>query len=83
MSARRQRERSCYTISPVHTIEEFVSKRPGNLKTRVWTQIAIKDMAGLIDPWTTFESVSNLKKAVDYPIYLHTHDNCGLVRCWP
>ena len=67
----------CYTISPVHTIEKFVSKAR-ELEDKGVDQIAIKDMAGLIDPWTTFELVSNLKKAVDVPIHLHTHDNCGL-----
>lgn len=67
----------CYTISPVHTIEKFVSKAK-QLEDMGVHQIAIKDMAGLIDPHTTFELVSSLKKAVDLPIHLHTHDNCGL-----
>jgi pyruvate carboxylase subunit B len=67
----------CYTISPVHTIETFVDKAR-RLEDMGAHQIAIKDMAGLIDPHTTFELVSNLKKAVDLPIHLHTHDNCGL-----
>jgi pyruvate/oxaloacetate carboxyltransferase len=40
-------------------------------------QIAIKDMAGLIDPYTTFELISSMKKAVSVPIHLHTHDSCG------
>lgn len=67
----------CYTISPVHTIEKFVSKAR-QLEDKGVDQIAIKDMAGLIDPYTTFEIVSSLKKAVSIPIHLHTHDNCGL-----
>ena len=67
----------CYTISPVHTIEKFVSKARV-LEDKGVHQIAIKDMAGLIDPHTTFELVSSLKKAVNVPIHLHTHDNCGL-----
>jgi pyruvate carboxylase subunit B len=67
----------CYTISPVHTIEKFVSKAR-QLEDKGVHQIAIKDMAGLIDPHTTFELVSSLKKAVNVPIHLHTHDNCGM-----
>jgi pyruvate carboxylase subunit B len=67
----------CYTISPVHTIEKFVSKAR-QLEDKGVDQIAIKDMAGLIDPATAFELVSSLKKAVSLPIHLHTHDNCGL-----
>ena len=67
----------CYTISPVHTIETFVSKAK-QLEDKGVDQIAIKDMAGLIDPHTTFELISSLRKAVDVPIHLHTHDNCGM-----
>jgi pyruvate carboxylase subunit B len=67
----------CYTISPVHTIETFVSKAR-QLEDKGVDQIAIKDMAGLIDPHTTFELISALKKAVSVPIHLHTHDNCGM-----
>jgi pyruvate carboxylase subunit B len=66
----------CYTISPVHTIEKFVSKAK-QLEDKGVDQIAIKDMAGLIDPHTTFELISAMKKAVSVPIHLHTHDNCG------
>ncbi len=67
----------CYTISPVHTIETFVSKAR-QLEDKGVDQIAIKDMAGLIDPATTFELFSSLKKAVSVPLHLHTHDNCGM-----
>ena len=67
----------CFTISPVHTIEKFVSKAR-ELEDKGVDQICIKDMAGLIDPHTTFELVTSLKKAVTVPIHLHTHDSCGL-----
>jgi pyruvate carboxylase subunit B len=67
----------CYTISPVHTVETFVSKAR-QLEDKGVDQIAIKDMAGLIDPATTFELFSSLKKAVSVPLHLHTHDNCGM-----
>lgn len=67
----------CYTISPVHTIEKFVAKAR-QLEDSGVHQICIKDMAGLIDPHTTYELVSALKKAVSVPLHLHTHDNCGM-----
>lgn len=67
----------CYTISPVHTIEKFVEKAK-QLEDMGVDQIAIKDMAGLIDPHTAYELVSSLKKAVSVPIHLHTHDSCGM-----
>jgi pyruvate carboxylase len=40
--------------------------------------IAIKDMAGLLKPFTAEVLVSNLKKAVDVPIHLHTHDTSSI-----
>jgi pyruvate carboxylase len=40
--------------------------------------IAIKDMAGLLKPFTAEILVSNLKKAVDVPIHLHTHDTSSI-----
>ncbi len=61
----------------MHTIETFVSKAR-QLEDKGVDQIAIKDMAGLIDPATTFELFSSLRKAVSVPIHLHTHDNCGM-----
>ncbi len=41
----------CFTISPVHTVEKFVSKAR-QLEDMGVDQIAIKDMAGLVDPQT-------------------------------
>ncbi len=67
----------CFTISPVHTIEKFVDKAR-QLEDMGVDQIAIKDMAGLVDPATIYEIVTSLKKAVNVPLHLHTHDNCGL-----
>lgn len=67
----------CFTISPVHTVEKFVSKAR-RLEDMGVDQIAIKDMAGLVDPAMTYNLVSSLKKAVNVPIHLHTHDNCGM-----
>lgn len=67
----------CFTISPVHTVEKFVSKAR-QLEDMGVDQICIKDMAGLVDPDTTYKLVSSLKKAVTVPLHLHTHDNCGL-----
>jgi pyruvate/oxaloacetate carboxyltransferase len=38
----------------------------------------LKDMAGLLAPYTTFEIIKRLKKALRVPIHLHTHDTCGM-----
>lgn len=40
--------------------------------------LAIKDMAGLLKPYSAFELVSELKKAVSIPIHLHTHDTSSI-----
>ena len=40
--------------------------------------IAIKDMAGLLKPRAAEILVRELKKAVDIPIHLHTHDTAGI-----
>ncbi len=40
--------------------------------------IAIKDMAGLLKPYTAEILVKELKKAVDIPIHLHTHDTSSI-----
>ena len=40
--------------------------------------LAIKDMAGLLKPYAAEQLVSELKKAVDLPIHLHTHDSSSI-----
>ncbi len=40
--------------------------------------LAIKDMAGLLKPYAAEVLVRELKKAVDMPIHLHTHDTSAI-----
>ena len=40
--------------------------------------LAIKDMAGLLKPMAAKTLVAELKKHVDIPIHLHTHDTSGI-----
>ena len=40
--------------------------------------IAIKDMAGLLKPYSANKLIKELKKSIDLPIHLHTHDTSGL-----
>ncbi len=40
--------------------------------------IAIKDMAGLLKPYSADVLVRELKKAVDLPVHLHTHDTASV-----
>ena len=66
-----------YTVSPVHTLEGWVelAERLAEMGAH---SIAIKDMAGLLTPYTAFELVSRLKAQLAIPIQLHCHATTGL-----
>ncbi len=40
--------------------------------------LGIKDMAGLLKPYAAAELISELKKVIDIPIHLHTHDTASI-----
>ncbi|TAF65696.1 MAG: pyruvate carboxylase [Cytophagales bacterium] len=40
--------------------------------------LAIKDMAGLLKPYSAEVLIKELKKSIDIPIHLHTHDTSGM-----
>jgi pyruvate carboxylase subunit B len=67
----------CYTVSPVHDIKGFV-KMGKELQTMGCDSICIKDMAGLLTPYTTGELFKALADAVDIPLHLHCHATAGL-----
>ena len=67
----------CYTISPVHTVENFV-KMGVELEKLGCDSIGIKDMSGIIQPQVAFRLVKDLRARVGVPITLHTHDTAGL-----
>jgi pyruvate carboxylase subunit B len=67
----------CYTTSPVHTNEGFVDMAIKFEALGVDT-ICIKDMAGLLTPWTAYDLVTKLKEKVSVPIHMHSHDTSGL-----
>ena len=65
-----------YTTSPVHTEEYFV-----NLARQIEDMgadlICIKDMAGLLLPFSAYSLVKKLKENTKLPIVLHTHNTAG------
>ncbi len=67
----------CYTISPVHTVENFV-KMGIELENMGCDSLGIKDMSGILQPRIAFDLVKELKSKVGIPITLHTHDTAGL-----
>ena len=66
-----------YTISPVHTLDDFVDLAK-ELEALECDSVAIKDMAGLINPSTAYELVSRLKEETDLLVNLHCHCTSGM-----
>ena len=66
-----------YTISPVHTLDDFVDLAK-NLEALDCDSVAIKDMAGLITPTAAYELVSKLKEETDLLVDLHCHCTSGM-----
>ncbi len=66
-----------YTISPVHTNEAFIDLGV-ELQQMGADSICIKDMAGLLDPYGTYDLIKSMKKKISIPIELHTHATSGL-----
>ncbi len=66
-----------YTLSPVHDLKKWVSMAK-QIEDMGCHSLAIKDMAGLLKPYTAFELVSEIKKVIDIPIGVHCHATTGL-----
>ncbi|MFZ5647825.1 MAG: acetyl-CoA carboxylase biotin carboxyl carrier protein [Bacillota bacterium] len=66
-----------YTISPVHTTEHYV-ETAAQLAAMGADSICIKDMAGLLAPYSAYELVKQLKEKVGLPVQIHSHYIGGL-----
>ncbi len=66
-----------YTISPVHSVQHFVDTAL-RLRDMGADSICVKDMAGLLAPYVSYELIKALKANLDIPIHLHTHYIGGL-----
>jgi oxaloacetate decarboxylase (Na+ extruding) subunit alpha len=66
-----------YTLSPVHTLDTWVEMGK-RIEDTGADSIAIKDMAGLLTPYTGYDLVTRLKSACAIPIQLHCHATTGL-----
>ncbi|GAB7140321.1 sodium-extruding oxaloacetate decarboxylase subunit alpha [Deferribacterales bacterium RsTz2092] len=66
-----------YTISPYHKVSDYVqlAKKLADMGSH---SIAIKDMSGLISPYTAYELVKALKENVKLPIQMHSHCTSGM-----
>ncbi len=66
-----------YTLSPVHNLQLWLDMAR-RLEDIGCDSICIKDMAGLLKPYTGYELVTELKKAVSVPIHIQCHATTGL-----
>jgi oxaloacetate decarboxylase alpha subunit len=66
-----------YTTSPVHNMDTWVDLSL-QLQDLGCHTLAIKDMAGLLDPYFGFELVSRLKDQLEIPVHLHSHATTGM-----
>ena len=67
-----------YTTSPVHTNEYFVNLAK-ECEALGADNICVKDMANLLLPYTAYDLISSLKKALKPTtlVHLHTHNTTG------
>ena len=66
-----------YTLSPAHNLDLWLdlAKRIEDMGAH---SLCIKDMAGLLNPYTAFELVTRLKQTIDIPIHMQSHATTGL-----
>ena len=67
----------CYTISPVHTVDEYVRIAREQVQMGI-DSLAIKDMAGILSPISAERLIKALVKATGVPIQLHSHATSGM-----
>lgn len=66
-----------YTISPVHTIDSWLSMAR-EIEDMGADSLCIKDMAGLLAPYTAYELITGLKKTISIPVHMQCHATTGL-----
>ena len=66
-----------YTVSPVHDIEYFAHYAK-QLEDMGADSICVKDMAGLLTPYASYDLIKKLKETVSVPIDIHSHYTSGL-----
>ncbi|HCL40236.1 MAG TPA: oxaloacetate decarboxylase, partial [Pseudomonas sp.] len=66
-----------YTTSPVHTLQMWVDLAK-QIEDMGADSIAIKDMAGILNPYVAFDLVSQLKSTLSIPVHMQCHATAGL-----
>lgn len=62
---------------PIYNIDYFV-KKALIMQDMGAHSLCVKDMAGLISPYDSYELITALKKALKIPVQLHTHYTSGM-----
>ncbi len=66
-----------YTLSPVHNSNHYVSTAK-TLEQMGADSICVKDMAGLLTPYVSYDLTTRLKEALTIPVQLHSHYTSGM-----
>jgi len=66
----------CYTLGDAYTLD-YWKNIAKEIESMGADSLAIKDMAGLLTPYTTYELVKALKESTNIPIEMHTHYTSG------
>jgi oxaloacetate decarboxylase (Na+ extruding) subunit alpha len=66
-----------YTVSPVHTLDTWLSMAR-EIEDMGADSLCIKDMAGLLAPYTAFELITELKRTISIPVHMQCHATTGL-----
>jgi pyruvate/oxaloacetate carboxyltransferase len=69
----------CYTISPVHSADYFVTvaEKLADMGVHI---ICVKDMAGMLAPYAAYEIIKKIKSRIPLPLHLHSHCTAGLAQ---
>ena len=66
-----------YTISPIHNLAMWLQQAK-RIEEMGAHSLCIKDMAGLLRPYTAYELVTALKNEINIPIHMQSHATTGL-----
>lgn len=66
-----------YTISPVHDFD-FYMNMAKELQEIGADSICLKDMAGILSPYISYEIIKGWKERLDIPVQLHAHYTSGM-----
>lgn len=74
----------CYSVTeegklggPIYNLDYYI-KKARELIDLGADSICVKDMAGLLAPYDSFDLFTALREVVDVPLQLHTHYNSGM-----